>query len=191
MKKPNKKIIVFDLDETLIHATKKKLSIIEDFIYEDYYIYKRPNVDVFLQECCKLYSIAIWSSADDEYVNSIVHQLIKDVCSLAFIWGRSECWMKVRNIEDELGLKRKEYLSIKPLEKIRKKGFKMDNLLIIDDSKYKVVDNPDNYIIIEPFVGDMKDNELSKLLNYFQNIIPKGSFRNPSNRNWRDLSINS
>ena len=48
MMRTNKKIIVFDLDETLIHATKNKLEIKEDFRYEDYYIYQRPFVDKFL-----------------------------------------------------------------------------------------------------------------------------------------------
>jgi len=187
MTRAKKKIIVFDLDETLIHATKNKLEIKEDFRYEDYYIYQRPFVQEFLSECSKLCPIAIWSSADDDYVISISKQLIKGSIELDFIWGRSECWMKIIKVEDEnTGLKRKEYQNIKPLEKIRRKGFKMDNLLIIDDSLYKVKDNPDNYFIIEAFEGNQEDKELKLLLSYLKIIIEEDSFKSIDREKWKE-----
>ncbi|MBK7128600.1 MAG: hypothetical protein IPM74_01290 [Crocinitomicaceae bacterium] len=60
MKKSEKKIIVFDLDETLIHATKHKLDVPENFVFEDFYTYKRPKLDEFLTSCSQICSIAIW-----------------------------------------------------------------------------------------------------------------------------------
>lgn len=181
-----KKIIIFDLDETLIHATKQKLNIQEDFQYEDYYVYKRPYVDEFLVACSKLCAIAIWSSADDDYVQSISNQLINDSINLDFIWGRSECWIKIAKVYDEdTGLKRKEYQNIKPLEKIRRKGFKMNNLLIIDDSPYKVKDNPDNYFIIEAFEGNQEDQVLKSLLSYLKIIITDGDFKEVNKDDWK------
>lgn len=192
MSRHNRKIIVFDLDETLIHATKNKLDIQEDFRYEDYYIYKRPFVHEFLSACAKLCPIAIWSSADDDYVNSIVKQLLEDSIELDFIWGRSECWMKIIKVEDnETGLKRKEYQNIKPLEKIRRKGYEMNNLLIIDDSLYKVKDNPDNYFIIEAFEGNQQDQELKYLLSYLKVIIQETNFSTVDNTNWKDKIISA
>ena len=45
----NKKILlIFDLDETLIHATKDDLDLKVDFKIGEYNVYKRPNVDEFL-----------------------------------------------------------------------------------------------------------------------------------------------
>ena len=181
-----KKIIVFDLDETLIHATKDKLEINEDFKYEDFYVYKRPFVNEFLVACSKLCTIAVWSSAEDDYVHAITKELIKDTVVLDFIWGRSECWMKIIKVDDEeTGLKRKEYQNIKPLEKIRRKGFKMEDLLIVDDSLYKVKDNPDNYIIIDAFEGDQNDRELNHLLQYLKAAVDQDSFTTLDRIHWK------
>ena len=69
MKSTGKKLLlIFDLDETLIHATKKTLLEEIDFKIGEFNIYKRPNVDDFLKKCFLNYRVAIWSSADDEYV---------------------------------------------------------------------------------------------------------------------------
>ncbi len=104
-----------------------------------------------------------------------------------FIWGRSECWMKISKVEDEeTGLQSKQYQSIKPLEKVRRKGYKMNNLLIIDDSPYKVIDNPDNYFIIEAFEGRQDDNVLNPLLAYLKTIIADGSFKINDRITWRE-----
>ena len=187
MTRTEKKIIIFDLDETLIHATKNRLNVPEDFRYEDYYIYLRPYARQFLTECSKLCTIAIWSSADDDYVKSICDQLIKNSIELDFIWGRSECWVKIVKVKDEeTGLTRKEYQNIKPLEKVRRKGFKMNNLLIVDDSLYKVRDNPDNYFIIEPFEGSQEDQILKLLLSYLRIIIREGDFKTIDQENWKE-----
>ena len=173
-----KKLIIFDLDETLIHATKEKLNIPEDFRYQAFYIYKRPGLDQFLEACSELYPIALWSSADDEYVEAIARLLQSEKQYFEFVWARSACWMKVIRTEDpETGLKRKKHQFIKPLEKIRIKGWQMRNLLIIDDSLYKVTDNPQNYIVIKAFEGDAKDGELGRLLKYLKQAINYEDFR--------------
>ena len=178
MEKPQKRIVIFDLDETLIHATKERLSGKEDFCFQGYYIYKRPKVDDFLNECSKLCSIAIWSSAEDDYVKSVSQKLLSKNIYFDFIWGRSECWMKIVKKEDqETGLNNKEYQFIKPLEKVRRKGYKMSNLLIVDDSTYKVKDNPKNYFIINPFLGNTDDEELETLLDFIKKKISEGDFR--------------
>jgi carboxy-terminal domain RNA polymerase II polypeptide A small phosphatase len=43
MNETDKKLLILDLDETLIHATSKKLSREPDFIVFDYFVYKRPK----------------------------------------------------------------------------------------------------------------------------------------------------
>jgi len=60
-----KTLLILDLDETLIHATTKKLSTDPDFTYADYYIYRRPYLDLFLIDMSLHFQLAIWSSADD------------------------------------------------------------------------------------------------------------------------------
>ena len=43
-------LIILDLDETLIHATEKKLKRKEDFMGLNYFIYKRPHLEFFLKK---------------------------------------------------------------------------------------------------------------------------------------------
>ncbi len=168
MNSPQKILLIFDLDETLIHATTKKLEAEPDFIIGDFFIYKRPFVDEFLQACFLKYKVALWSSADDEYVKETVKQLIPNHEYLEFIWARSNCSVKVvkKPIYDEgefLG-NYKEYQWIKPLNRIRRKGLRISSMLIIDNSPYKVIESKENALIIKSFYGDKKDRELTVLL---------------------------
>ena len=172
MKTPKQKLIVFDLDETLIHATQQPLASAADLRWEDFHIYKRPGLDAFLTACSTLAEIAIWSSADDDYVAGIARQIIPAGIKPTFVWGRSQCWVKIVQQPVDAshpGITRKVRQWIKPLEKIRRKGYKMQNLLIIDDSHAKVIDNPGNYLLIAPFEGNPADQELAHLTTYLQN----------------------
>jgi len=73
--KMTEKLIILDLDETLIHATKERLGIEEDFMFDKYFVYKRPFLEQFLLELSADFKIGIWSSADDEYVADIANQI--------------------------------------------------------------------------------------------------------------------
>lgn len=171
------KLIVFDLDETLVHLTKDKLPFIPSGQFEDYYIYKRPSLDDFLAEISTNLKIAIWSSATDNYVRSVVDCVINKNIQLEFVWGRSECWIKIiKEIDKESGIGRKVVQNIKPLEKIRRLGYDMNKLLIIDDSHYKIKDNPENYYLIEPYEGDSNDNGLDKLLSKIREVYNDETF---------------
>jgi carboxy-terminal domain RNA polymerase II polypeptide A small phosphatase len=184
VKIPKQKLIVFDLDETLIHATQQPLAIAADLHWEDYHIYKRPGLDAFLTACSQLAEIALWSSAADDYVAGIAGQLLPLGIKPAFIWGQSECWVKI--VQQPLDaahptITRKVQQWIKPLEKIRRKGYKMQNLLIIDDSHTKVIDNPGNYLLVAPFEGDPADTEFQPLLAYLQTR----AFTPAASQNWK------
>jgi RNA polymerase II subunit A small phosphatase-like protein len=95
MKKSEKKLLILDLDETLIYASQQKLTIAEDFSFENYYVYKRPYLDDFLWECSQHYSLAIWSSAENNYVQNIAKQLLNKDLKFDFIWSRDNCWLKI------------------------------------------------------------------------------------------------
>ncbi|MFK7906449.1 MAG: NIF family HAD-type phosphatase [Chitinophagales bacterium] len=182
-------LLIFDLDETLIHATRDKLNRKADFIFEGFNVYKRPNVDGFLKKCFQNYRVAIWSSADDEYVNEIVKKLIPEHHKLEFVWTRLNCSVKVVKkpiLEGfEYGGFYRENQWIKPLRRIKQKDIGMKSMIIIDDSPSKVVENKENALIIKSYEGDESDNELNNLyefLNNFKGIedvrsIDKGSWK--------------
>ena len=68
MDEKSDKLLILDLDETLIHATEKELGFSADFKFDKYFVHKRPYLDQFLVDISKHFTIGIWSSADDGYV---------------------------------------------------------------------------------------------------------------------------
>ena len=183
-----KLLLIFDLDETLIHATKNTLNQKVDFKIGEYNIYKRPNVDDFLQKCFENYRVAIWSSADDEYVKETVKQLIPEYHKLEFIWTRLNCSVKVVKkpiLEGfDYGGFYKEHQWIKPLRRIKQKGIGLKSMLIIDNSPYKVVESKENALIIKSFEGDKSDNELNKLYQFLMNFEDVKDIRKVDKENW-------
>ncbi len=190
MKSTGKKLLlIFDLDETLIHATKKTLIEEIDFKIGEFNIYKRPNVDDFLKKCFQNYTVAIWSSADDEYVKETVKQLIPEYHNLEFIWTRLNCSVKVVKkplLEGfDYGGFYKEHQWIKPLRRIKQKGIGLKSMLIIDNSPYKVVESKENALIIKSFEGDKSDRELNKLYEFFSNFDDVKDVRKVNKGNWK------
>jgi len=47
----DRKLLLLDLDETLIHARETPLGRNEDFCVGEYFVYRRPPVDKFIDGC--------------------------------------------------------------------------------------------------------------------------------------------
>jgi len=174
-----KTLLILDLDETLIHATTKKLSTDPDFIYADYYIYRRPYLDLFLIDMSLHFQLAIWSSADDQYVNDIVKSIQLQGLTFEFIWGRSRCTPR-RDYDLD------RYVHEKRLKKVKKQGFTLGRTLIVDDSPEKTKDNFGNAIYIKPFTGNSDDSELLDLAIYLKTIKDVEHVRRIEKRGWKD-----
>ena len=175
--KYDKILLILDLDETLIHASEAKLASVEyDFVYAEYFVYKRPGLDEFLNSIKEDFIIAVWSSASDDYVTSIASNIFKDSIEPEFIWGRSKCTFK-RDIELDT------YYFAKHLEKLKRKGYELERILIIDDSSEKVKDNFGNAIYIKEFTGT-PDSELNKLSTYLQELKSASNVRGIEKRGW-------
>ncbi|MBO0933173.1 NIF family HAD-type phosphatase [Fibrella aquatilis] len=175
----NDKLVILDLDETLIHATKHEQNWPCDFKYEEYFIYKRPHVDQFLNDIAKHFTIGIWSSADDDYVDDIVRVITPPVVAFSFVWGRSRCSIR-RDIESDT------YCFEKRLDKLKKRGFRLEDMLIVDDSPEKSRTNYGNAIHIAEFNGDPSDEELPILLTYLMQLKDVPNVRSIEKRGWRN-----
>lgn len=116
----DKPLVILDVDQTLIYASKESLNKKPDFEVFNYGVYKRPNLDEFINRLNKSYDIAIWSSAGNEYVNSIIKHLDLNI-KIQFIWGRNESTQQ-RQLNDyyETG-NDTEYYYVKPLKKVKRK----------------------------------------------------------------------
>ncbi len=172
------KLIILDLDETLIHATPDKLVIAEEFRFEKYYIYKRPHLEKFLIELSQHFKIGIWSSADDEYVNHILKQITPTNIELEIVWVRSRCSYK-RDIDLDI------YNFEKRLDKLKKRNFRLEQIIIVDDSPEKTRANYGNAIYIKEFIGDQSDVELKFLYEYLLSLKEVSNIRKVEKRFWR------
>jgi RNA polymerase II subunit A small phosphatase-like protein len=186
----DKILLILDIDETLIHATKEQLNQKHDFKIEDYYVYKRPFLDEFISEIKLSFKIGIWSSASDQYVERIVQEIFDEEYPLEFIWGSSRCVYRRNYRLDELRLvghsNASHYHYVKPLKKLKRQGYDIERMLIIDDSPHKCQDNYGNAIYPKEFKGGKDDNELKYLLNYLEILKNKSNLRSIEKRNWRN-----
>lgn len=86
MRKP---LLILDLDETLLHASETELSLECDFMFDRFWVYRRPFLEEFLVESSLHYDLAVWSSASDDYVEELVNTVVRPIVQLVFSWGRS------------------------------------------------------------------------------------------------------
>lgn len=178
------KLIILDLDETLIFSTSTKLSLKEDYIVGEYFVYKRPGLENFIKFIQLYFQLAVWSSSTSDYAQSIVNKIFVEPGILKFIWSRERCVAK-------LDLDSYEQYWIKDLKKVKKLGFDLEKILVIDDSREKLRRNYGNHIPVASFKGDLTDDELTKLILYLNKIKDLDSFRSIEKRNWRSSVSNT
>lgn len=178
MEDKSDKLLILDLDETLIHATEIELGVLADFQFDKYFVHKRPNLDQFLAEISKHFTIGIWSSADDAYVTEIVKKVKPDNVEFEIIWGRSRCSLKRDYTFDT-------YYFEKRLDKLKKRGFKIEQIIIVDDTPEKSRNNYGNAVYIKEFTGDKADEELKHLYDYLLTLKKVDNVRTIEKRGWR------
>lgn len=176
------KLLILDLDETLIYGTEEKLDRDADFIIQGIYVYKRPYLDDFLKEMNQYYELAIWSSGSKEYVETIVDRIIPEGIVLRFVWSRERCTLK-RDIELD------QYFFLKNLKKVKKLGFELEKILIVDNTPSKVSLNYGNAIYPLDYEGDESDQELLYLSQYLKRLKDVENFRKIEKRDWQSQVI--
>ena len=85
-----KKILVLDLDETLVHSSSRGSRyhdhVIEVLIEKHvclYYVYKRPHVDYFLKKVSEWYKVVIFTASLPEYADPVIDWLDSRLCVIS------------------------------------------------------------------------------------------------------------
>jgi carboxy-terminal domain RNA polymerase II polypeptide A small phosphatase len=177
MEDKSDKLIVLDLDETLVYATQSELDIPYSFQFDKYFVYERPHLRQFLLDLSKHFAIGIWSSAGDEYVNEIVRHIKPDNVDFIIVWGRTKCSLKRDVLFDTYGFEKR-------LDKLKKKGFRLEQILVVDDSPSKSRTNYGNAIYIKEFTGGQSDRELQFLYDYLLTFKTVDNVRTIDKRMW-------
>jgi len=174
-------LLVLDLDEALVHAEEKgkpHLGRSPDFTTSDYVVYKRPHLAEFLSRMWKLYDLAVWSAAGTLYVNRVVEVIFADHKQPVFVFSGVRT---TRRFDHD----RMEAYYIKDLKKVRKTGFDLRRVLIVDDLQLNAQRNYGNAVYVDEFNGDKDDNELSLLSEYLERLAASPNFRAVEKRYWR------
>ena len=91
MQNIERKLLILDLDETLIYATEEKLEHESDFIVGQYFVYQRPFIESFLDFCFENFEVAVWTTATKFYAEEILNTILKEEYKLNFLWTRERC----------------------------------------------------------------------------------------------------
>nr|XP_011462148.1 PREDICTED: CTD small phosphatase-like protein [Fragaria vesca subsp. vesca] len=155
---PEKRTVFLDLDETLVH-TSATLPYRFDFLVRPiirdtemtFYVIKRPGVDQFLQKLAEKYEVVVFTAGMREYASLVLdrldrqgfisHRLYRDSCKE--VYGKF--------VKDLSGL-----------------GRDLRRVVIVDDNPNSYFLQSENGIPVRPFVGDMEDGELGRLLKFFE-----------------------
>ena len=180
------KLLVLDIDGTLIYSTETKLDREHDFEVGSYYVYKRPGVDRFLENCLKWFEIGIWTSATRDYAREIIRNLFGDIQKLSFMWCREKCTPRINDDENSLTFRSRYY--IKDLKKLKKKEYLLEKIIVVEDSYKAVSRNYGNAVIVREYRGSADDDELFRLSDYLQILGSVRNVRKMEKRNWRSMS---
>jgi TFIIF-interacting CTD phosphatase-like protein len=164
------KLLILDLDETLIHGRSEPLQRPADMILGDLHIYFRPHVSHFISVLSNYYEMAIWSSASEEYVEAVADRLFGSPNNLRFLWSHGRC---TQRLNPETG----DTIYLKDLKKVKRNGFTLNRVIILEDEPIKVSRNYGNAVYVRPFFGQEDDSELLELEAFLVNVSAEEDFR--------------
>jgi len=149
-----RKCLVLDLDETLVHSSFQpvecsfSLPIELDGQQYKVYVLKRPFVDEFITECAKLYELVIFTASLSEYANPVIDTLDKKGLIKHRLF-RESCVFHENQVY------------VKDLSRL---GRNIKECIIIDNSPFSFLFDPNNAIGCTSWFGDENDTELRDLL---------------------------
>lgn len=164
----NKKILLLDLDETLLHADFQNhfsehdavITFISNSIQYSVGIMVRPGAFDFLNILSEQFEIYAFTASSSPYAEAVVNFFDPEGKIFKRIFTRNKC----------LNLFNRIY--IKDLSTI----FDIDDIgrvVLVDNSFYSFMNNISNGVLINSFYGDKSDLELYSVMNYLIGFVSK------------------
>ncbi|BAY86222.1 hypothetical protein NIES267_57280 [Calothrix parasitica NIES-267] len=176
------KLLILDIDETLIYSSEKQLDRIPDFKLDEYFVYIRPGLKEFILSCSKLFSLAIWTASSSEYAREAIKNIFPDNLKLEFVFTGERCLLK-RNLDLDV------IEVFKPLKKVKRKGYSLNHILIVDNIAETFKYNYGNGILVKEYLGEENDRELVLLLKYLEIIGKEENVRVIDKRHWKEKNF--
>jgi Dullard-like phosphatase family protein len=180
----NKKLLLLDLDETLIHSDFSEQfldnenikydgiisflldnSITDDESKDDsdekklnsVGIFIRPGVQKFLDEVSKYFEVGIFTASIPEYADAAINYLDPENKYIKLRLYRNNC-INVGNL-----------FKVKDLRIL--KNINIKNIVLVDNNMYSFIPQLNNGILINSFYYDKEDKELDNVLRYLIDYI--------------------
>ena len=150
-KSSNKKTLVLDLDETLVHSQFIPFNIKSDITLKielenemhDVFILVRPGLEQFLEKMGKIFEIVIFTASISSYADPLLDIIDKNnICKYRLY--REHC-TEINNCF---------------IKEINKLGRELKDVIIVDNSPLSYYFNPENGIPISSWFDDKNDKEL-------------------------------
>ena len=174
------KLLVLDIDETLIHSSESQLDREPDFKLFDYHVYKRPGVKNFLETCFDWFNVGFWTSATPDYAEFVLQQLDGKTARRSFLWTRERCTFRTDQEN------RCQYV-VKDIGKLVNKGYDIEKIIFVDDRAESLERSYANAVIVSRYEGAEEDNELQLLLTFLDQLGSAEDVRQVEKRNWRQI----
>lgn len=149
-----RKTLVLDLDETLVHSSFKPVPN-ADFVIaieleneiHHVYVLKRPGVDEFIRKVAEKYEVVVFTASLSKYADPLLDKLDPQRLMKSRLF-REACVQHYGNY-------------VKDLSQL---GRGMTQTLIIDNSPYSYIFQPENAIPISSWFSDPNDRQLYEIL---------------------------
>ena len=161
-----RKILILDLDETLLHADFQNEYLNHDaevsFTDENLNnvtvgVFFRPGLAEFLNTMKESFEMYIFTASIESYANAVIDIIDKDKTIFSGVFYRKDC---VRYL-DSVYVKDLKYIF----------GDELNDVVIVDNSLYSFMNQLSNGILISTFINNKNDLELYKLMNYLVNCV--------------------
>ena len=166
----NKKLLILDLDETLVHSDidfllKEKNINYDTVLYFDTEEEKniplpliiRPGLYEFLDYASQNFNLIIFTASDQQYADTIINYIEKDKKYFKMRLYRNNC------IFVDPGLYIKDLRIFFPFKN-------MEDIIILDNSLFSFANQLNNGILITSFFDDKDDTFLSNVKEYLEYI---------------------
>lgn len=156
----NKKTLVLDLDETLVHSSFQPVSR-PDFVIPvlienkmaDVYVRKRPGVDQFMAAIAVHYEIVVFTASLKKYADPLLDLLDPKRLVSHRLYRAACCQIDGHFVKDLSAL-----------------GRDLKSTLIIDNSPHSYALHPENALPIPSFIDDLSDTSLPSLVPFLLHL---------------------
>ncbi|KRZ70127.1 CTD small phosphatase-like protein [Trichinella papuae] len=158
----NKKCLIVDLDETLVHSSFKPVKnpdfvipVEIDGVVHQVYVLKRPYVDEFLQQISANFECILFTASLAKLYGLFILKYADPVADLLDRWGV----FRSRLFREACVFHKGNY--VKDLNRL---GRDLKHVLIVDNSPASYAFHPDNAVPVQSWFDDLHDTELLDLL---------------------------